>query len=162
MIPRRTRQGYTIDELQAGALSSEDDEESEDELAEDGEVNMDVSNVRQEQQDGSKFEDYDVEDQVDEENEAWVKTHFEQGASVEKCTLCCPGCFTPVSYVALPENAQTWTTDKVVNCLIKPVSQNLESVVCAVCGTAIGTRSAITGRYVLRTVLPGSSRVDDI
>jgi hypothetical protein len=154
--PRRLHQGYTIEELQAGNFSEDEDDDS------DNQGNIDQEEDAKDDDDASDISEKDGLDEaqsearVDARNEQWVQSHFGK-STARSAVLCCPGCFQPVSYVAEPNaDGVTWRTDRVVNCIIRKLQGlNIEHLECNECGTTLGTRSK--DGFMLRSVLPSTS-----
>ena len=137
MLPRRVHQGYTIDELQAGAYSDSDSAEDEDEDA--GQIDEGtnksssrlISKGNVVSEGVSAEEDIEKADDTDVENELWVRAHFENGLPADKVTLCCPGCFIVITYGARSVGNSLWNADRVVNCVSVPSTTGMDLVQCA-------------------------------
>jgi len=152
---KQLKQGFSIDELVVGAASSDDSDDGsfggelddENGYSSDSESNMKVV---------GKEEDF-VDRGADERNERWVQKHFEQGVnSEERISVCCPSCFTPLSYQAY-STQNGWRAKKVVHCLVSLNKETSESeVCCAECGVRIGRKDNTHGTFHFEHVLPSS------
>jgi len=172
MSRRQQRQGFSIEELQAGALSEDDDEEdSEFDIGIDGEDDDDMNqgkasamvgkagNAMSDVSADGEDDDLFLDETMDAKNEKWVQTHFEQDHKGEKIAICCPSCFTPVSYLSKPQGT-VFVATKVVNCVVKPssvASSKDDPVFCAECGSQVGKRTRHDRLYSFNGVLPSTT-----
>jgi hypothetical protein len=165
-MKRKLKQGFSIDELNAGDYSDED----EDELGEDD----DLHSMNKDHEGGNGFDEQMEETQfsgeaardgalfldnkIDEKIEQWVHEHFEKGhTGGDKVLICCPGCFVALSYLSKP-NGVYFEADKVVNCVASPSGDAAtHTVSCAECGTKVGNRRKRDGRFLFKDVLPSST-----
>ena len=152
---RKARQGFSIEELQAGEHSDDDSD-----LDEDRESENDVEAEVEDDEDEVIVESLEVEladDAADVKNELWVQQHFEQGHhNGDKVVICCPSCFVPVSYVSYP-TSNHWEAKKVVNCVVTSTTRQGDTLSCAECGTQVGQRLVRDGKFVFRNVLPSTT-----
>lgn len=171
---RRVRQGYTIDELQAGALSSDDnesdnafkqDDNDDDDAGFTSSTIVDTATATSSRNNGQGGDDgfgIFLDEQLDVENEAWVHSRFVEGSKEARNNLCCPGCFKTAAFTANPSSGGKWETSRVVHCVLRNPCRGGTEIACADCGAILGYRRTAEQTYVLDNILPSTLAGDDL
>jgi hypothetical protein len=165
--PRKTRYGYSLEEMAAAAYSDEEDGASGE--VDDEEEDLVDEDDQQKQQELPKPTIHDslYDAHLDDKNEAWVSRKYLQNQPDNPdlhIRVTCAGCFQMLSFCAMTHenDPRLVVAHRVVNCLVvhkKPLQEEQEEqekeillpVLCAECGSNAGAFCTSDNLYTFST-----------